>query len=142
MEPRLPLPDRGPEFRTAESAPSREAVPQSSGYEAGPVISHERHERTGEAAPLAASVDSSVVALPAPADPSSVDSAAMALPQIPDDTPATAHDNEVIEKEWVDKAKRVIAETKDDPYRREQEVSKLQADYLLKRYGRKLGSPQ
>jgi hypothetical protein len=33
-------------------------------------------------------------------------------------------------------------QTKDDPYRREQEVSKLQADYLRKRYGKELGSSQ
>ena len=52
---------------------------------------------------------------------------------------AVANDDELIEKEWVNKAKKVIAETKDDPYRREQEVNRLQADYLSKRYGRELG---
>lgn len=52
---------------------------------------------------------------------------------------ASAADEDLIEKEWVDKAKRVIAETKDDPYRQEREVSKLQADYLMKRYGKALG---
>lgn len=55
------------------------------------------------------------------------------------DTPAVAADDDLIEKEWVDKAKKIIAETKDDPYKREQEVSKLQADYLRKRYGREIG---
>jgi hypothetical protein len=53
-----------------------------------------------------------------------------------------ANDDDLIEKEWVDKAKKIIVETKDDPYRREQEVGRLQADYLYKRYGRKLGAPQ
>jgi hypothetical protein len=58
-----------------------------------------------------------------------------------DDTvgPTIAADDDLIEKEWVDKAKKIIAETRDDPYRREQEVSKLQADYLRKRYGKELG---
>lgn len=50
-----------------------------------------------------------------------------------------AADEDLIEKEWVDKAKQVIAHTKDDPYRQEREVSKLQADYLMKRYGKTLG---
>lgn len=54
--------------------------------------------------------------------------------------PLAAADDDLIEKEWVDKAKAVIAETKDDPYRREEEVSKLQVDYLRKRYGKELGS--
>lgn len=57
-------------------------------------------------------------------------------------SPAVASDDDLIEKEWVEKAKKVIAETKDDPYRREEEVSRLQVDYLEKRYGRQLGPSQ
>jgi hypothetical protein len=59
-----------------------------------------------------------------------------------DDTPVAASDDDLIEKEWVDKAKKIIMQTKDDPYRREREVNKLQADYLRKRYGKELGSSQ
>ena len=54
-------------------------------------------------------------------------------------SPSVADDVDLIEKEWVDKAKKIITETRDDPYRREQEVSRLQADYLRKRYGKELG---
>lgn len=59
-----------------------------------------------------------------------------------DDTtgPTIANDDDLIEKEWVDKAKKIIAETQNDPYRREQEVTKLQIDYLRKRYGKELGT--
>ncbi len=56
-----------------------------------------------------------------------------------DDTPITANDDDLIEKEWVDKAKKIIAETKDDPYRREREISKLQIEYIRRRYGREIG---
>lgn len=56
-----------------------------------------------------------------------------------DDNPVIAGDDDLIEKEWVDKAKKIVAETRDDPYRRGMEVSKLQADYLRKRYGREIG---
>ena len=55
-------------------------------------------------------------------------------------TPATAADDDLIEKEWVDKAKKIIADTRDDPYRREREVNRLQTDYLMKRYGKELGA--
>ena len=71
---------------------------------------------------------------------------AVALPTIPapvaDDTvgPAIAGDDDLIEKEWVDKAKKIISDTQNDPYRREQEVSRLQIDYLRKRYGKELGT--
>ncbi|MGB4761755.1 MAG: hypothetical protein WBP12_00165 [Candidatus Saccharimonas sp.] len=60
---------------------------------------------------------------------------------VSDDTtlPIVANDDDLIEKEWVDKAKQIIAATKDDPYRREQEVSKLQIEYIRRRYGREIG---
>lgn len=54
--------------------------------------------------------------------------------------PITANNDDVIEKEWVDRAKKVISDTKDDPYKREEAVSKLQKDYLEKRYGKHLGA--
>lgn len=50
--------------------------------------------------------------------------------------PSLADDTDVIEKEWVDKAKSVVEQTKSDPYMQEKEVSRLQADYLKKRYGK------
>lgn len=56
-----------------------------------------------------------------------------------DDVPVVAGDDDLIEKEWVDKAKKIIAETRDDPYRREREISKLQIEYIRRRYGREIG---
>ena len=55
--------------------------------------------------------------------------------------PSIAADDDLIEKEWVEKAKKVIAETKHDPHLQEQEVSKLQADYLKKRYNKSVKVP-
>lgn len=56
-----------------------------------------------------------------------------------DDAPLVAADEDIIEKEWVDKAKQIISETKDDPYIREQRIKKLQVEYIRKRYGREIG---
>lgn len=55
--------------------------------------------------------------------------------------PATASDDDVIEKEWVNKSKKIIAATKGDPHLKEKEVSKLQADYMLKRYNKQVKVP-
>ncbi len=55
-----------------------------------------------------------------------------------DTSPVVAEDVDLIEKEWVDKAKKIVAATKTDPYEQEKEVSKLQADYLKKRYGKEV----
>ncbi len=55
-------------------------------------------------------------------------------------TPLVAADEDVIEKEWVDKAKEIIDQTKDDPHTRTQKVNELQRDYLHKRYGKVVGA--
>ncbi len=52
--------------------------------------------------------------------------------------PVLAADDDVIEKEWVNKVKGVINQTKGDPYSKEREVSKLQSDYMQKRYGKQI----
>ncbi len=54
--------------------------------------------------------------------------------------PMAANDDDVIEKEWVDRAKQVILQTKDNPFAREKAIGELQRDYLMKRYGRQIGS--
>ena len=55
-------------------------------------------------------------------------------------SPMVAADEDLIEKEWVDKAKEIITETKDDPHKRSQKVGELQRDYLQKRYGKVVGA--
>ena len=90
-------------------------------------------ERAPSVAPLPVPLPTSIpLPQPVASQPSSVS-------PVVDDTPAVAGDDDLIEKEWVDKAKKIIAETKDDPYRREREVSRLQADYLQKRYSKTIG---
>lgn len=60
--------------------------------------------------------------------------------QADDTTPLIADDVDVIEMEWVNKAKEIIKKTKQDPHAQEQAVEKLQIDYLKKRYGRDVKS--
>jgi Txe/YoeB family toxin of Txe-Axe toxin-antitoxin module len=53
--------------------------------------------------------------------------------------PDVAEDNDKIEKEWVDRAKDIVNKTRDDPWLRDEEVKGLKADYLHKRFGRRIG---
>ena len=57
-------------------------------------------------------------------------------------SPLVAADEDLIEKEWVDKAKEIIEQTKDDPHSRTQKVNELQRDYLQKRYGKVVGASE
>jgi hypothetical protein len=56
-------------------------------------------------------------------------------------TPAVAADNDDIEKEWVSKAKRIVEQTKADPFLQERAVSRLQADYMKKRFNKNIKAP-
>lgn len=86
----------------------------------------------------------STAALPAtpplasPTQPIAASQNSSAQPVINNDSndPQIADDVDVIEKEWVEKAKKIVGATKADPYQQEKEVSKLQADYLMKRYNK------
>lgn len=55
-----------------------------------------------------------------------------------DDVPVIAADEDLIEKQWVDSVKRIIKDTRSDPFMQGQAISRLQADYLQKRYGKSL----
>ena len=57
-------------------------------------------------------------------------------------TPLVAADEDLIEKEWVDKAKEIIEQTQGDPHARTQKVNELQRDYLQKRYGKVVGASE
>lgn len=49
-----------------------------------------------------------------------------------------ADDSDLIEKEWVLKAKAIVMQTKDDPHMQNKEMTKVKADYLKKRYNKDL----
>ncbi|MDR1969770.1 MAG: hypothetical protein LBQ11_00260 [Candidatus Nomurabacteria bacterium] len=53
--------------------------------------------------------------------------------------PATAADDDLIEKEWVDQAKKIISSTKSDPHEQARLVAELMRDYVRKRYGKEVG---
>lgn len=145
MEPKHSLPEMnlpGPE-RSPESIP-HVPIPESSPE--SPLPSPERgSSATPERAPeQSTAAQSSLAAQPIPVTlPTPVPSADDTSTTTTDDTsPAIAADEDLIEKEWVDKAKQIINDTKDDPAARERQVGRLQADYLKKRYGKDLGASE
>lgn len=141
MEPQLPTPQSSPEngpahftggetfsgVNASESAPkSPEKQEIREQYVGGPSNDPVVLQPATPVLPPLPTIAPPTTASPAPVDTSN---------------PTTAGDDDLIEKEWVEKAKKVIADTKHDPYLQEQEVSKLQADYLQKRYGKTVSLP-
>lgn len=51
-------------------------------------------------------------------------------------TPSVADDIDLIEKEWVDKAKAIVLQTRNDPHNQNKEMNRFKADYMKKRYNK------
>jgi hypothetical protein len=138
MEPKLPVPNPSQEMGTYNP----QVLPPRPIETASPTRVEATPERSApqEVQPAGPVQGAPVLPPPAPlASPSTVPVVPVLQPlATTDHNPAIAADEEVIEKEWVDKAKKIVAQTKDDPYKQEKEVSKLQADYLKKRYGKEV----
>lgn len=49
---------------------------------------------------------------------------------------STAADADRIEKEWIDKAKAIVAKTQDDPREQNSEMGKVKADYIKSRFNK------
>lgn len=136
MKPELPAPQFTPEQASMGQERSSEYGQQLPTPERIGETSPEREQYMQGADRQPVPVQSApVIPVPMP-QPAPVPAPAV----VSDDNPAIAGDDDLIEKEWVDRAKKIIIDTKDDPYRREREVNKLQIDYLRKRYGKELGS--
>ncbi len=50
--------------------------------------------------------------------------------------PSIADDVDLIEKEWVEKAKEIVEKTRDNPYLQNKAISEMKADYIKKRYNK------
>jgi len=79
--------------------------------------------------------------LPDPLKSPAADPAAPPAPAPIGPTPSVAGDVDVIEKEWVEQADKIINQTKGDPYVEEEAEEALQQDYLKKRYNHDVKKP-
>ena len=82
--------------------------------------------------------------LPAIPDIPVADTPVIAVPVKDDSTsgfPAADHsaqDVERIEPIWVDKAKAIISQTREDPYQQKSEMSRVKAEYIQKRFNKQI----
>lgn len=138
MEPKLPPTNRGFEHGSGLTSQGLERHIPTFNLEKSVEVSRAEKERASSS--VDSVLESSV--LPSVVPPAQVQPDDAAEPDDSTDAPLVAADEDLIEKEWVDKAKKIVISTKDDPYRREAEVSKLQVEYLRKRYGKELGASE
>ncbi len=83
------------------------------------------------------------VAMPSQSMPSVPQPMQHAQPMAPPITAnLTAEDADLIEKEWVEKAKEIVERTRHDPYLQNREITKMKADYMKKRYNKDIKVPE
>lgn len=89
--------------------------------------------------PTAAPATDDQAATPVTAAPATAQAQAPQQPaqaSVDDATPLIADDADLIEKEWVEKAKQLVDKTKADPYNQNKEINKFKATYIKKRYNK------
>jgi hypothetical protein len=80
---------------------------------------------------------------PVPATPPPLQQQAQPTDQTQAQQPAPtsglqAQDTDLIEKEWVQRAKKIIEHTQDDPFKQKSEMNKIKADYIKKRFNKSI----
>ncbi len=139
-------------------------VPQLQPLDSGPPVGEKMGEAStmsNKAAPDLPLPNSPIAGgiVPGPSKPSQIDPPPLAPQQSPsipapqntttpatgpipipvnDALPSAAEDSDLIEKEWVNKAKYIVESTKNDPHLLNKELNKFKADYIQKRYHKQL----
>jgi len=110
--------------QVAGGAEARPAAPEMARNPSGPATSQGAQDDQAQMAAQAAQA-----AVPVPTQ-------AQAGKSLHPAAPAVADDLDLIEKEWVTKAKGIVEQTKHDPYNQNKEMNLFKADYMKKRYNR------
>jgi hypothetical protein len=76
--------------------------------------------------------------LPIPSAPVASTAQAVATSTTQSGAPVVADDTDLIEKEWVTKAKQIVEKTREDPYQQSKEMTVFKADYMQKRYNKSI----
>ena len=141
MQPQNQEYNGGLEQLPVQPLQTAEQIPVLPSPESGINTGAERREQTAELqAAAAGAAQSSAPQQPVPVVPLPQQPPVAATPQVHSAGPLVAEDVDLIEKEWVDRAKKIILETKDDPFARTTRVNELQRDYLKKRYNKDLAA--
>ncbi len=111
-----------------ENMPESAPLSPERGVERSPI------ETRGAVAPQATPIAVPPIAVPTVAP--------QATATTDDTNPAVAADEDLIEKEWIAKAKQVVHSTKDDPHAQAEQVGKMTIDYVMKRYGKQIGKAE
>lgn len=134
MDPHQNLPMPNPEFSQPVTETKADDQPEAEQQQ----YQAEKASVSAEL-PLTSPIPTSTTTQTSPITPPSAQPAApVSQSVISVDAPAIAEDNDLIEQEWVNKAKEIVDRTSEDPYEQNKEINKFKADYIKKRYKREI----
>ncbi len=123
------------EALTTPSSPSGEQLPTAVGVAETGRKPAEQTPAVAETAPAPKAPGLAVPPmLPLPPPPTVSSGSPIAAPPLAAAAPLT--DDDLIEKEWVNKAKAIVERTRDDPYRQSEELTVVKADFMQKHYNK------
>lgn len=131
----------GPNFNLPLSAPQEGTGvnPNVPVPETNQQTEHSNMELPSASSPVAPAASQAVTPMvPLAGQPTQppVQLATQQVAQPVDDSAMAADDSDLIEKAWVLKAKAIVEQTKDDPYKQNNEINKVKASYIKKRYNK------
>jgi len=140
MQPQTPTPEVTPNQGQGERLPKPIAPEQSP--QTTPEKAAAPQERQPAPAGDSANQNAGAPPMPVPAAPVDDSAPSPSAQQAIDDTPAIAGDSDLIEKQWVKKAKQVVERTKDDPHMQNKDMNIVKAGYIKKRYNKDVKIPE
>lgn len=135
MEPHNTLPPPGPDIPDSFKAPEQNAVPEKSQAVTGVETVSKQTELPQNSPPGDPHIVPVTQQAPAQTSTSIPTSQTATLSGL-NDQDLAADDIDLIEKEWVNRAKGIIAQTSHDPHQQNKEINKIKADYIKKRYNK------
>ena len=93
-------------------------------------------ERAPSSAAAGAAAAQPVMPLPPIRDNQAIPAASGVTPTTQPAAGGLIKDDDLIEKEWVEKAKRIVEHTRDDPHQQSEQLTLVKADYMKKRYNK------
>jgi ligand-binding sensor protein len=112
-------------------------VEASQSSEAGNESQSSIAERPAPAQETASGVAASApLSIPLPYDPTLTHQQQPAQNDSQSSNSSITDDKDLIDKEWVGKAKAIVEKTRNDPYKQSEELTMLRADYMKKQYNK------
>lgn len=135
-DPGMQLPPPVPDQSLNNGVPA--PVPNAAGQTGQPPVMPASAPPASPGLPAAAAAPVSLPLPPQSAPNAPTGDVAATTAGAPGPMAQVVDDGDLIEKEWVSKAKQIVEQTRNDPFKQSEELTVFKADYMKKRYDKNI----